>query len=154
MTAARTLLALAGLSLGAYGALLLYDNPPVMLMRVAVWAAAGVLLHDFVFAPVCAAMGWARATVLPAACRCRSCGRVVRGGARSAGGPGVRQTGTASRQRDGARPRLSPRTALAVAAVALYFCGTCWRPGCYQLVRMTMVEQQRTRGVERQPPTV
>ena len=65
MSAVRTLLALAGLSLGAYGAVLLYDNPPLILVRIAVWAAAGVLLHDFVFAPVCAAMGWAAGRVLP-----------------------------------------------------------------------------------------
>ncbi len=27
-----------------------FDQPPVVLVRIAVWAAAGVILHDFVFA--------------------------------------------------------------------------------------------------------
>ena len=31
----------------------------VILIRIAVWASAAMLLHDFVFAPLCAALGFA-----------------------------------------------------------------------------------------------
>jgi uncharacterized integral membrane protein len=57
MTAARVLLMLAGLGLAGYGATLLWDNPTPILIRIVVWALAGVVLHDFVFAPICAALG-------------------------------------------------------------------------------------------------
>jgi NADH:ubiquinone oxidoreductase subunit 6 (subunit J) len=69
MTAIRVVLLLAGLGLGLYGAVLLYDNPPVILLRIAIWAGAGVLLHDFVFAPVSAALGWAGRRVIPSSVR-------------------------------------------------------------------------------------
>ncbi|MEW5813511.1 MAG: hypothetical protein AB1925_29140 [Actinomycetota bacterium] len=69
MTAVRVILVAAGLVLGAYGAVLLLDDPPVVLMRIAIWAAAGVLLHDFVFAPVCAALGFAGQRLVPAGWR-------------------------------------------------------------------------------------
>lgn len=57
MTAVRVLLAVAGMVMAGYGGVLLWDNPTVVIMRIAVWAVAAVLLHDFVFAPVCAALG-------------------------------------------------------------------------------------------------
>lgn len=69
MTAVRALLIAAGLALAAYGALLLVDFSPVVLIRIAIWAAAGVVLHDFVFAPLCAALGFAGRRLVPAAWR-------------------------------------------------------------------------------------
>lgn len=65
MTAVRLVFLAAGLALGGYGAVLLLDNPPVILIRIAVWAVAGVVLHDFVFAPVSAALGWTGRRLLP-----------------------------------------------------------------------------------------
>jgi len=66
----RIALAGVGVALGCYGAvLLLTGNPPVVLWRIIVWAAAGVLLHDFVFAPVCAAAGWTARRLLPRSVR-------------------------------------------------------------------------------------
>lgn len=65
MKVLRIVLIAAGIAVGAYGALLLLDDPPVVLVRIAVWAAAGVILHDFVFAPLCAALGFAGRRLLP-----------------------------------------------------------------------------------------
>lgn len=65
MTAIRGLLIAVGLAFGLYGAVLLWDNPRQILIRIAVWAVAGVLLHDAVFAPACVAMGFAGRRILP-----------------------------------------------------------------------------------------
>lgn len=59
MTAIRVLLVVVGVAAVGYGALLLWDNPFEVIVAIAVWAGAGVVLHDFVFAPVCAAFGYA-----------------------------------------------------------------------------------------------
>jgi len=59
LTATRVILMLLGLALGAYGAVLVWENPPVIIMRILVWAALGVILHDLVFAPLCVALGFA-----------------------------------------------------------------------------------------------
>lgn len=66
MTAVRALLIAVGLALGAYGAVLLWDNPPVVLIRIVMWAAVGLVVHDFVFAPLCVAVGLAGRRLLPA----------------------------------------------------------------------------------------
>jgi hypothetical protein len=63
----RVLLGAVGLALIAYGAVLLLDNPGPTLLRIVIWAAAGVVLHDFVFAPVVAAFGYAGRRILPKA---------------------------------------------------------------------------------------
>ena len=61
----RLVLGAVGLGLIGYGALLLFDNPWPTLLRIVVWAAAGVLLHDFVFAPLVAMLGGVGRRVLP-----------------------------------------------------------------------------------------
>jgi hypothetical protein len=65
VTLLRGMLMLAGVALGVYGALLLWDNSFDILVRIVVWAAAGVVLHDFVFAPASAALGFAGRRVIP-----------------------------------------------------------------------------------------
>jgi hypothetical protein len=55
----RALLIAIGVAMLGYGAVLLWDNPVEVIVRIAAWAAAGVVLHDFVFAPVAAALGFA-----------------------------------------------------------------------------------------------
>lgn len=65
MTAVRGVLLLAGLACGLYGAVLLWDNPLPVLFHIAIWAGAGVVLHDFAFAPVSAALGFAGTRILP-----------------------------------------------------------------------------------------
>lgn len=67
MTAVRVALIAAGLALGLYGVFLLFDNPTVIIVRIVVWALVGVVLHDFVFAPLCVALGFAGRRILPRA---------------------------------------------------------------------------------------
>jgi hypothetical protein len=47
-----------GVVIGCYGAWQLWDFPTDALLRIGVWAAAGVIVHDFVFAPLTAALGY------------------------------------------------------------------------------------------------
>jgi hypothetical protein len=61
----RYVLGAVGVALIGYGAVLLLDNPVPTLLRIALWAAAGVLLHDFVFAPLVAGLGYAGRRLLP-----------------------------------------------------------------------------------------
>ncbi|MEH3138695.1 MAG: hypothetical protein PGN37_00660 [Mycobacterium kyogaense] len=56
--ALRAGLVAAGLVSVAYGAWLLVDLNTTALIRIAVWIAVGVVIHDFVFAPVTAALGY------------------------------------------------------------------------------------------------
>jgi hypothetical protein len=51
--------------LGGYGAVLVWENPPVIIMRIVVWALVGVVLHDAVFAPLCVALGFAGRRLIP-----------------------------------------------------------------------------------------
>jgi hypothetical protein len=54
----RAVLIVLGVAMGAYGAVLLWDNSFEVIVRIAVWAVAGAVLHDFVFAPLCVALGF------------------------------------------------------------------------------------------------
>ena len=55
----RLVLILLGLAVGGYGVFLLWDgNSLTIIVRIVVWAAVGVVVHDFVFAPLCAAVGF------------------------------------------------------------------------------------------------
>ncbi|MCH9666803.1 MAG: hypothetical protein K0U76_07435 [Actinomycetia bacterium] len=66
MTAVRILLVVAGVAVGSYGVVLLWDFSSTVLLRILVWAVVGVVVHDFVFAPLCAAAGLAWRRFLPA----------------------------------------------------------------------------------------
>ena len=61
----RFALIVVGLMLGVYGAVLVWENPPVIILRIVVWALVGVVLHDLVFAPVCLALGFAGRRLIP-----------------------------------------------------------------------------------------
>lgn len=65
MIAIRIALGAIGIGLGLYGGALLWENPVEVLIRIATWAAAGVILHDFVFAPLSAAAGLAGRRLVP-----------------------------------------------------------------------------------------
>jgi hypothetical protein len=65
VTAVRIALVVLGVVIGAYGAALVWENPPVIIMRIVVWALVGVVLHDAVFAPVCVALGFAGRRLIP-----------------------------------------------------------------------------------------
>jgi hypothetical protein len=65
VTAVRVILMGLGLVIGGYGAVLVLENPPVIIVRIVVWAAVGVVLHDAVFAPLCVALGFAGRRLIP-----------------------------------------------------------------------------------------
>ncbi|MDZ4265940.1 MAG: hypothetical protein U1D00_09620 [Mycobacterium sp.] len=65
MNAVRVLLVVVGVAVAGYGVVLLWDNSSTVLVRIIVWAAVGVVVHDFVFAPLCAAVGLAGRTLIP-----------------------------------------------------------------------------------------
>jgi hypothetical protein len=65
MTAVRVILMGLGIAVGLYGASLLWEFPTVIIVRIVVWALAGVVLHDFVFAPIGVALGFAGRRILP-----------------------------------------------------------------------------------------
>ncbi|MET0456277.1 MAG: hypothetical protein ABW137_30950 [Mycobacterium sp.] len=60
----RGLLGAAGIAAGLYGGWLLWANPLEVIIRIAVWAGVGVIVHDFVFAPLCAVIGVAGRRVI------------------------------------------------------------------------------------------
>lgn len=65
MSTTRVILTVVALTVGGYGVVLLLDSPWVILIRIAIWAGAGVVLHDFVFAPLCVALGFAGRRLIP-----------------------------------------------------------------------------------------
>ena len=54
-----------GLLVAGYGAVLLWENPPVIIVRILVWALVGVIAHDLIFAPACVALGFAARRLIP-----------------------------------------------------------------------------------------
>lgn len=63
----RLLLALGGIAAVWYGVTLLAPMNPADLRSAATWLVAGILLHDFVFAPLCAVAGVTVGRLLPPA---------------------------------------------------------------------------------------
>lgn len=61
----RILLGLAGVWLAYYGISLFLPFPPADLWSVVIWFAGGIVLHDFVFAPLCVAVGLGARRLLP-----------------------------------------------------------------------------------------
>ena len=61
----RVVLVALGLIVAGYGAVLVWENPPVIIMRILVWALVGVVVHDVVFAPACVALGFAGRRLVP-----------------------------------------------------------------------------------------
>jgi hypothetical protein len=46
------------MAIAGYGAVLLWDNPLQIIVRIAVWAGVVLVVHDFVFAPLCVVLGF------------------------------------------------------------------------------------------------
>ncbi|MEV0029605.1 hypothetical protein [Nocardia sp. NPDC050793] len=65
MTIVRTLLALTGAALLWYAITLLLDFGTQDLISIALWFAAGILLHDAVLAPLSAIVGLSARRILP-----------------------------------------------------------------------------------------
>ncbi len=154
MTAARTALLLAGMAVAGYGAVLLWEHPPVVILRIAVWALAGVVLHDLVFAPLCVALGFAGRRLLPrrwwAPVALAAFGSVVLVllAVPVYGRPGARPDNPTVLDRNYPLGLWISVAALWVCALA-YVALARWSP-----VRQDrMVQHQRTGDVDGQPPT-
>ncbi|WP_446223070.1 hypothetical protein ACTWPB_25595 [Nocardia sp. IBHARD005] len=65
MSAVRVLLALLGIGLTGYGIALLSELSRTDLVSVGVWFAAGIVLHDALFAPLCVVVGVGARRILP-----------------------------------------------------------------------------------------
>lgn len=63
----RVLLGMAGVWCAYYGISLILPYRPADLMSVVIWFAGGIVLHDFVFAPLCVAVGLGARRLLPRA---------------------------------------------------------------------------------------
>jgi hypothetical protein len=64
MLVIRGLLMAAGFAIGLYGLWLIWEFPIDIIIRFAVWGGVGVAVHDFVFAPLSAAFGFAGRKVI------------------------------------------------------------------------------------------
>jgi hypothetical protein len=155
----RILLALLGIGAGAYGAVLLLENPPATIVRILVWAVVAAVVHDLVFAPVCAALGMAGRRLIPLpwqspAAVAGLCSAVlVLLAIPVFSRPGVRPDNPSVLDRD-------YPLGLAVALLVVWLCVPV-----YYLVRRVarsrspvrqdqMVDRQGADDVERQPPSV
>ena len=65
MTTVRLLLALGGAAAVGYGVTLLLSTDIPGIRSAAIWFAAGILVHDFVFAPLCALVAGVGRRLLP-----------------------------------------------------------------------------------------
>lgn len=65
VTTVRGALIVIGLAAGGYGAILVFDFSPRTIVAIGVWSIAGLVVHDFVFAPISAVLGWAGRRLVP-----------------------------------------------------------------------------------------
>lgn len=65
MTTIRIILGLIGIWLTWFGVSLVLEQSPTDLTSIALWFAGAIVLHDGVFAPLCAAAGFAGKRILP-----------------------------------------------------------------------------------------
>jgi hypothetical protein len=155
MSAVRMVLITVGVAIGCYGAVLLWDNSTTVLVRIVVWAAVGLVIHDLVFAPICAAagLGWRRLipmswqSPVAVAALCSVVLAVL--AIPVYGKPGMRPDNPSVLNRD---YPLGLWISLAVvwACVPLYYLLVRWLP-----VRQDqVVDREGADDVERQPPSV
>ena len=151
----RVVLVVLGVIVAGYGAVLVWENPPVIIMRIVVWALVGVVLHDLVFAPVCVALGFAGRRLIPSkwwppiavAAFCSVV--LVLLAIPVYGKPGMRPDNMTVLDRNYPLG-LSISLAIVWMCVLVYLLATRLLP-----VRQDeVVEQQRPDDVERQPPAV
>ncbi|MGB2919898.1 MAG: hypothetical protein WA944_07955 [Mycobacterium sp.] len=155
MSALRVLLVVAGIAVGAYGAVLVWDFSPTVLVRIAVWVAVAVVVHDFVFAPLCAAVGLTGRSLIPVrwqapaavAALCSVVLVVLAIPVYSK--PGARPDNPTVLDRDYA-------LGLWIMIAAVWVCVPLYYAVARRLpVRQDqVVDRQRTDDVERQPPSV
>ena len=151
MIAIRTTLVLAGVAVGCYGAFLLWGNPSVV--RIVVWAVLAAVVHDFVFAPLCAAAGLAGRTLIPARWRppvavAALCSVVLALLAVPVyAKPGLRLDNPTVLDRDYA-------VGLWIAIAAVWVCVPLYYLAARRLPvgQNQVVDRERTDDIERQPP--
>ena len=151
----RIVLVIAGMAMGCYGALLLWDNPWAVILNIGVWAAAGVVVHDFVFAPLCAGLGYAGRRLVrgrwwtPVAVAAATTTILLILAVPVYSKPGLRPDNTTVLDRD-------YPMGLLIAVLVVWACV----PLYYLLSRLLpvredqVVEQQRADDVESEPPAV
>jgi hypothetical protein len=155
MTVVRIGLVALGVAIGAYGAVLVWENPPVIIMRILVWALVGVVLHDAVFAPVCVALGFAGRRLIrgkwwpPIAVAAFVSVVLVLLAIPVYGKPGMRPDNTTVLDRNYPMG-LWISLGIVWACVPLYYVVMRLLP----IRQNEVVEQQRADDVERQPPAV
>jgi hypothetical protein len=146
-------LLILGLAIAGYGFTLVWDNPRVIFVRIVVWALAGVVLHDLVFAPICVALGFTARRLIPqrwwapvaVAALCTVV--LIMLAIPVYGKPGLRPDNQTVLDRN-YRAGLWISLAIVWASVPLYLLAARLLP-----VRQNqMVEGQRADDVERQPP--
>ncbi|MGA5546298.1 hypothetical protein ACPCIR_31110 [Mycobacterium sp. NPDC051198] len=151
----RWLMGLGGIVLAGYGALLVTDNPPEIVMRIATWALIAVVVHDFVFAPLCAALGLAGRRLIPALYRApiavaALCSVVLALLAVPVyGRPGMRPDNSTVLDRD-----YPLGLWVSLGVVWLIVLMYCLAVRLLPVRQHHMIEYQRTDHVERQPPSV
>ena len=74
---ARVLIGGIGLAVAAYGVWLLLGDDLADLVTIAVWLAAGVVLHDFVLVPLTLGVSWLGGRLLPEGSRAPAAGGLV-----------------------------------------------------------------------------
>jgi hypothetical protein len=151
----RPLLVVIGVLMGCYGAVLLWDNPWLIIMRIVVWAVVAAVVHDFVFAPLCAGLGYVGRRLIrgrlwtPVAVAATTTVVLVLVAVPVYAKPGMRPDNPTVLDRD-------YPTGLLIALVVVWACV----PVYYLLTRLLpvredeAVDQQRTDDVESEPPTV
>jgi hypothetical protein len=64
MLVVRGVLMAAGFTIGIYGLWLVWEFPLEIMIQFALWGGIGLAIHDFVFAPLCALLGFAGRKVI------------------------------------------------------------------------------------------
>lgn len=144
-----------GVALVGYGALLLTDDPPAIMVRIATWALVAVIVHDFVFAPLCVAVGLTGRRLIPVTYRApiavaTLCSIVLALLAIPVyGRPGMRPDNMTVLDRD-----YPLGLWVSLGAVWLSVLVYCLAVRLLPVRQDHMVEHQRAGHVERQPPSV
>lgn len=154
MLIVRAVLLLTGFVVGLYGLWLIWEFPISTIIQLAVWGGIAVVVHDFVFAPLAALLGfagrklvrgrWWKPVTVTALCTAVLALLAIPVYSR----PGARADNPTVLDRN---YPLGLWIAIAIlwACVPMYYLVTRWLP----FRQDEAVEQKRANDVERQPPS-